>query len=412
MRSNPPVRILVSGIIFLTTHLCAALADPVIEWNAAMTHFCELEQPPGPAALELRGYAMAHIAMFNAILAARGQGEEAAAAQAAHDVLVKTIPAGKAAFDALLAKELGEIPDGTQKTSGVNLGMAAAAAEIVARANDGAAAGEGPYKPGSLPGNYRFTPPFDGPPFNGYALAPNLGKVTPFALKSADQFRAAAPYTVRDPEYVFDFDEVKTLGARNSAVRTADQTEMAEFWYEMAWYGWNRIARTLAVQQSDSLLNRARLFAALNVAMVDAFIAGFDSKYLYNFWRPITAIHEAANDDNNLTAADLAWQPLMLTPPMPDYISTHSALGAAASVVLIWYFQGDDRTFTFSSSMSSQYAGLHPRTFHRISDAAVENAVSRVFAGIHFRFACLAGLAQGRNVGAWVVQHSPYTEGR
>jgi hypothetical protein len=159
-------------------------------------------------------------------------------------------------------------------------------------------------------------------------------------------------------------------------------------------------------------LDHARLFAALNVAMMDAIIAGFDSKYLYNFWRPVTAIHEAANDGNNLTAPDPAWQPLMVTPPMPDYISTHSALGAAASVVLIWYFKGDDHSFTFSSTMSAQFAGLHPRTFRRISDAAVENALSRVYAGIHFRFACLAGLAQGRNVGAWVVQHAPYTAGR
>jgi hypothetical protein len=178
----------------------------------------------------------------------------------------------------------------------------------------------------------------------------------------------------------------------------------------MAMFSWNRVARTLAAQRVDTLLSHARLFAALNVAMTDGFIAGFDTKYTYTFWRPITAIHEAANDDNDLTAPDPTWQPLMVTPPMPDYISTHATVGAAASVVLIWYFNGDDHAFTIPTSMTAQFPNLHPRSYSRISDAAVENAVSRVYAGIHFRFACVNGIALGRNVGAWVVQHSPYTE--
>jgi len=298
----------------------------------------------------------------------------------------------------------------------VQIGAKAGAEIIAARANDGAAAGEGPYKPGTKPGNYQITPPFDvmAPPglTPPYAHFPNLGKVTPFVLKSGDQFRAPAPYTVRDPEYVFEYDEVKVLGAKNSGVRTPDQTEMAQFWYEMSQFGWNRMARVLAAQQNDSLLDHARLFAALNAAMADAFIAGFDSKYTHNFWRPVTAIHEAAKDGNNLTEPDPAWESLMLTPPMPDYISTHAAQGAAASVVLIWFFHGDEHTFVLTSTMAGVVPGLHPRTFHRISDAAVENALSRLYAGIHFRLACLTGLTQGRNVGAWVVQHSPYTEGR
>lgn len=407
------LRSVLTASIFFAAPVCGLFGDVVIDWNAAMTHFSESEPPPGSMPIETRAFAMAHIAMFNAISAVKGPGAEvAAAAQAAHNVLVSAMPGGVADFDALLADELGALPDGIGKTLGIQVGAKAAADMLASRADDGAAAGEGPYKPGVRPGDYRFTPPFDGPPFNGYALDPKLGKVTPFVLSSPDQFRAPAPYTVRDPEYAFEFNEVKALGARDSMSRTPDQTEMAQFWYEMAWLGWNRIARTLAVQQSDSLLNHARLFAALNAAMIDALIAGFDSKYTYNFWRPITAIHEAANDGNNLTIADPAWQPLLLTPPMPDYISTHAAVGAAASVVLIWYFQGDDHPFTFSSTMSAQYPHLHPRTFQRISEAAVENALSRMFAGIHFRFACLTGLAQGRNVGAWVVQHSPYTEGR
>jgi PAP2 superfamily len=287
---------------------------------------------------------------------------------------------------------------------------------LAARAVDGADKLEGPYKPGTKAGDYQITPPFDklappgaSPPYVAY---PGMVNVTPFVLKNASQFRAPAPYALSNPEYVFEFDEVKAFGSRTSAVRTPDQTEMAQFWYEMSHFTWNRIARILALQQGDTLLNNARLFAALNAAMADSVIAGWDSKFTHRFWRPITAIHEAANDGNNLTLADPAWQPLMLTPPMPDYISTHSTQAAAASVVLIWFCHGDDHTFTITSRMAAIVPGLHARTFQRISDAAVETAVSRVFAGIHFRLAATAGLAQGREVGAWVVQHAPFTAGR
>lgn len=406
-------RILTGGLFF-AIGFTRARGDVVIDWNAAMTHYNESQPPPGIPPLELRAYAMAHIAIYNAIEQAvkNHASAEAAAAQAAHDVLVKTLPGGTTDFDALLAGELAGIPVSPEKSAGVQTGARTAADMLAARANDGATAGEGPYKPGAKPGNYQFTPPFDGPPFNGYAHFPKLGAATPFVLKSSDQFRAPPPYTVRDPEYVFDFNEVKALGARTSAIRTADQTEIAQFWYEMSAFGWNRIARILAVEKPGSLLDHARLFATLNVAMADTMIAGFDSKYTHNFWRPITAIHEAANDDNSLTLADPSWEPLMPTPPMPDYISTHAAQGAAASVVLIWFFHGDEHPFTLTSTMGGAIPGLHPRTFHRISDAAVENAVSRLYAGIHFRLACLAGLTLGRNVGAWVVQHAAYTEGR
>jgi hypothetical protein len=412
MSTAPNLRCLFLASLAAVTAPLGARADVVIEWNIAMNHLNETLPPPGNPIFEARSYAMAHIAMFNAIVTADKQAasEEAAASKAAHDVLVKVLPAGTRDFDSLLATELAAIADGPGKSAGLAIGAGAATEILAARANDGIGSAEGPFKPGIAPGAYRFTPPFDGPPFNGYAYDPNLKASAPFVLKSPDQFRAPPPYSTRDPEYVFEFDEVKALGSKDSAVRSADQTQMAEFWYEMSMFGWNRIARTLAAQRTDSLLNHARLFAALNAAMIDGFIAGFETKYTYIFWRPITAIHEAANDDNNLTDADPNWQPLMPTPPMPDYISTHATVGAAASVVLIWFFNGDEHAFTIASSMSAQFPNLRPRSYSRISDAAVENAVSRVYAGIHFRFACVNGIALGRSVGAWVVQHSPYTE--
>ncbi len=382
----------------------SAFADPVIDWNIAMTSYSESLPPPGmPPFAEARVYAMAHIAMLNAITgddaAAKPFSKAAAVSQAAHDVLVNQFPGGASKFNSLLATELAAIPDGPAKARGIYLGATAAARKLAVRANDGSANAEGPYTPGTKPGDYQPTPPFDGPPFNGYAAVPKWGEVTPFVLNSGRQFRAPPPYTVRDLEYTFDFNEIKALGSQDSACRTADQTELALFWYENSSFAWNRIARLLVAQQSNTLLEHARLFAALNAAIADAYIASVDSKYVYNFWRPITAIQRAGNDGNRLTVPDLSWQPLLLTPPVPDYPSAHAAAGGAASAVLIWFFQGDRHTFTFASTIP-----VPPRTFYRISDAAKENAISRMLVGIHFRLACTVGYEQGLEVGEWTVQ--------
>ena len=205
---------------------------------------------------------------------------------------------------------------------------------------------------------------------------------------------------VRDLEYTFDFNEIKAFGSLNSTARTADQTNLAIFWYESSPNGWSRIARLLVAQQSHSLAEHARLFATLEVALADAYIASFDSKYFYNFWRPFTAIRRAGTDGNDLTVPDLEWEPLLLTPPVPDYPSAHAAAGGAASAVLISFFGGDEHTFTLASTFP-----VPPRTFNRISDAAKENAISRMLVGIHFRLACTGGYEQGLAVGQWAVQH-------
>lgn len=378
-----------------------AVADVVVEWNNAMTAYNESLPPPGtPPYVESRAYAMAHLAALNAIgRCGRACSAEASVAQAAHDVLVNQFPGGAAGFDDLLAAQLAAIPDGNRKTRGVQRGAAAAAEMLAARENDGSATAECQYIPGDKPGDYQFTPPFDGPPFNGYAAVPKWGLVTPFAMNNVKHFRAPAPYTVTDLEYTFDFNEIKALGSLNSTARSADQTNLAIFWYESSPNGWNRIARLLVDQQSDSLAEHALLFGALNAALADAYIASFDSKYLYNFWRPYTAIRGAGTDGNDLTAADLTWEPLLLTPPVPDYPSAHAAAGGAASVVLISFF-GDQHTFTLTSTFP-----VPPRTFNRISDAAQENTISRMLVGIHFRLACTAGYEQGLAVGQQAAQH-------
>ncbi len=390
-------------------------ADVVTDWNVAMTSYTEKLPPPGlPPFLEARAFAMAHIAMNEAVNEHgnnQGIDTRAAIAQAAHDVLVAVLPGGTPVFAAQLATSLAAIPNGEAKTKGIQFGAAKAAAMLAARVDDGSATAEGPYTPGSNAGDYRFTPPFDGPPFNGYAAVPKWGSVQPFALKRVDQFRAPPPYKVTDLAYTFDYNEVKAFGAVSSSVRTEEQTRIALFWYENSSFGWNRVARLIAAQHAMSLAQRAQLYASLNAAIADAYIVSLDSKYTYKFWRPITAIHLAASDGNNATAADVAWQPLFVTPPVPDYPSGHACAGGAAAAVLISVF-GDEQTFTLESTMAQPFPNIQARTFHRISEAAKENAFSRMLVGIHFRLACEVGLAQGIDVGTWIAQHPTLIKGR
>jgi hypothetical protein len=390
-------------------------ADVVLDWNVAMTDYATPLDAAAtlPPYVETRVYAMAHIAMAEAIEDAQRKAvvanPEAAAAQAAHDVLVYEFADGAVGFDALLAAQLAAIPDGAAKKAGVAIGHDEAGEMLAARANDGSATPDAPYTPGPNPGDYQPTPPFDGPPFNGYVAGGNWGKVKPFVLKRADQFRASPPYKVTDLQYTFDLDEIKSLGSQTSVGRSDDQTKLAIFWYESCGLGWNRIARTLDAQNPRDLGGRAKLFAALNAALADGYIASIESKFTYNFWRPITAIRNAGTDGNDLTAGDPLWEPLLLTPPIPDYPSAHSTVGAAAATVLISFF-GDDAPFTFTSSMSAAYPTVGPRTFNHLSYAAKENSTSRMFVGIHFRLACLRGYEQGLSVGRWVVEHQNFDD--
>jgi hypothetical protein len=412
----PAFRWIVTGACLLGAAIRGAAADVVIDWNVAMTHYSEIQPPPGlPPFVDSRVFAMAHLAMLDAFDEAKGghahnwqhhgpASAEAAIAQAAHDVLVNQFPGGTADFDALLATQLAAIPNSAAKTRGLAIGADSAADQLASRANDGSATPTAPYTPGPNPGDYRFTPPFDGPPFNGFADAVLWGKVKPFAMKRGSQFRAPPPYKVTDLAYTFDFNEIKVLGALSNSSRSGDQTDLALFWYENSSFGWNRVARVLDASQSHTLAEHVHLFASLNAAIADAYIASIESKYTYNFWRPITAIRLAATDGNDQTAADPAWDTLFLTPPVPDYPSAHSAAGGAAAAVLISFF-GDENTFTFQSTMSFPFPQIQPRTFHRISDAAKENALSRMLVGIHFRLACEMGLEQGYDVGSWVVRH-------
>lgn len=375
----------------------------VLDWSAHARGVLAAETGNQDPLVGTRTLAMMHLAMHDAVnavdrrfqpyayAATEAQADaEAAAAAAAHGVLAGLFPAHAAALDAQLAESLAAVPDGSAENKGRTLGQQAAAAILQRRANDGSAATL-PYTAGVGAGRFQFVPPFE-----GFIFRPEWRSVTPFALASVDQFRPGPPPALDSGQYRRDFDEVKSSGVRTGSSRSTEQTTFARFWYEDCDIGWNRITRDVVTRRHLSLHDAARLFGLVNVALADAYIAGWDAKFHHDFWRPITAIRAAADDGNDDTAPDLGWQPLLDTPPVQDYPSTHSVAGAAAARVLASVL-GDANEFSLTSSTAEQPALA--RTYRRFSEAANENAESRIVAGLHFRFAVAAGTEMGRRVG-------------
>ena len=367
--------------------------------------------------------AMMHLAIHDAINAVDARyerysftGKDAkadpvtAAAFAAYKILLHEIPGRKSFLDSALNKSLKAIPAGTAKQKGMQLGVAAANEILKLRNNDGtvgevmaklpAASAKPKFASSTNTGSsvqagvYDLVPPFD------FIFAPFWENVNLFSLQSKNQFRPAPFPSLESKEYAKDFDEVMKVGANNSLVRTEDQTNFTKFWYEFSEAGWNRVTREVAKNKNLDIYETARLFALVNLALADSYIAGWDAKMYYNFWRPYTAIRNAATDGNPATSENKNWEPAEPTPPVQDYPSTHSALGNAAATVLA-KIAGDETPFTMTS-FTAQPAGT-TRSFKKISDAANENAESRILAGIHFRFSCKAGQELGNNIGNWVV---------
>ncbi|MCM3905641.1 MAG: vanadium-dependent haloperoxidase [Pyrinomonadaceae bacterium] len=402
LRAQLAVILLVAVLILPAT----VRADGVTEWNESATTAAVAAAVTGPR--HTRVFAMTHAAIHDALNAIDRRykpyaldlqadpnaSPEAAVAAAAHDVLVHEIPTQQAFFDAKYAASLASIPDGAPKTNGIAIGQAAAASIIALRSADGSTAPM-PYTPGTGLGVWQPTPPA----FLA-ANVPGWGNVTPFTLRSGSQFRPRPPafFDLARRKYAREYNEVKMIGDVNSTTRTAEQSEIARFWYEGSGLGWNRIARIVSTQQGLDLWENARLFGLVNFAMADGFIAGFEAKYFYNFWRPVTAIRVGDTDGNDQTLGDPAWTSFLITPNIPDYPSTHSVLGAAAAEVLARFFDEDDDDFSFDTTSGNPFPGI-TRSFASFSQAAQENADSRVYAGIHFRTACTDGLEQGRRVG-------------
>jgi hypothetical protein len=416
---------------------------------------------PGRSA---RAMAIVHIAMFDAAnaisggykgyttlpRAAQAASVDAALAQSAHDTLVALYPSQAASLDALLAEDLARLRQllPAVAAAGIELGRQAAAAILSLRANDGSQHAEPrmgvDYVPGNQPGQWRQDPVSRIP----LAMGAHWAEVQPFVLRSAQHFRLPPPPALGSADYTAAFDEVKRLGGdgiTTPTVRTEQEKTLAIFW---AYDGtpslcapprlYNQIATQIAEQQRSDVLQTARLLALVNVAMADAAVAAWDSKYYYSLWRPVTGVREAdagtgptgAGDGNPATLGDTAFMPLgapasnlngpNFTPPFPSYPSGHAAFGGALFQTLRQFYGTDRIAFTFVSDEfngvtrdnTGQVRALSPRSFSTLSQAETENGRSRIYLGIHWAFDSTQGIAQGRAVADFVMRNAFEPTGR
>jgi membrane-associated phospholipid phosphatase len=384
--------------------------QPVIDWNQALL---SIVNTPGaqPANIQpTRNFAILHAAIYDAVnsidrthepylisvRAPRVASEVAAADAAAHTALIGLYPAQQSSLDATYAAELAKVPAGPAKDHGVLLGTQVAADLLAIRAGDGSNIVAPPFTAGTDPGAYRPTPPnLPAPAFTTW------GTVTPFVLDSGDQFRPTAPPALTSDAYTAAFNEVKSLGSVASTTRTADQTQIGQFWAPPIQNFWNQIAQTEALAHHSDLPTTARLFAALNLSFADSAIAFYEAKYTFRLWRPVTAIRLADTDGNPDTAADPNWVPLAgNTAADPSYPGAHSTISTAGAEVL-GSFYGDGQHFSVTSPA---LPGVR-RTFTSFSAAAQEAGLSRIYAGQHTRIDHVAGLALGHEVAGFVLHN-------
>jgi hypothetical protein len=410
----------------------------------------------GPARAS-RAIAIVHIAMFDSVNAVLGgyksytnisptkdASATAAVAQAARDTLAVLFPSQQAAFDQALASDLNQISADNAKTDGIDLGHRAASAILALRASDGSAQAEPrlgvQFFTSDAAGKWRQDPIGLSP----VALGAFWNQVTPFVLQSSTQFRAPAPPSITSPEYTAAFNEAKLFGGDGIAaptIRTPAQTETGIFW---AYDGtpslcapprlYNQVTMKIAQQKGTTTnpLELARLLALVNVAMADTGIAVWESKFFYQFWRPVTGIRESdpgtgpsgTGDGNAATTGDPTFRPLgapasnltgpNFTPPFPAYPSGHAGFGGAIFETLRRYYHMDDIQFTFTSDEfngttvdnTGLVRALKPRTFSSLSQAEEENGQSRIYLGIHWAFDKSQGIAQGRKVADYVFDNA------
>jgi hypothetical protein len=376
-------------------------ADVIADWDAKATAVAS------PAALGEREVTIVDLAMFDAVNSVVGQypgyvtredgyqkaSAEAAAGSAAATVLAKLHPEKAAEFTAALDESLrGLAAEPAAVTLGKQLGEKVGLKVYESRAHDGATDADA-YRPLTKPGVYIPT---------AAMVCATWTKLKPFVLERPDQFRPGPPLALSSKEWATDYNEIKAYGARNSARRTPAETEAARFWLMTGPQAYHPIARQIIAARHLKLLDSAHFMAMYSAALTDAYIAVFDAKYRYNFWRPVTAIRNGDIDGNPDTEVDAAWQPLDPTPMHPEYPCAHCIQsGAAAAVIESTGGLGDLREISLASSTA-------PGVTHRwtsLEAFTTEVADARIWAGFHYRFSTQTGTTMGRDVGHYVATH-------
>lgn len=399
-RINPWIAILCVALSSGAARM--APADVVAEWNIKAGEIvveARLLNPPASRVL-----AIVQTAVFEAanavtrrypagglqLEAAPGASVEAAVAAANHVTLAKLLPDQQASVDAAYAAAMARIADGPAKAAGVAVGEKAAAAILAVRAEDGATAAE-TYRPHTTAGVYVPTV---------MPAVPQWPQRKPWLMTSPSQFRPGPPPALTSALWARDYDEVKTLGGKNSTRRTAEQTEIARFWEATQPPIYHGIVRSVANAPGRDVTQNARLFAVVTQAADDALIAVFDAKYHYDFWRPVTAIRNGDIDGNDATERDPSWTPFIDTPMHPEYPCAHCIVaGAIGAVLRAEVGAGPVPTLTTTSPTAKGAA----RSWSKIDDFIQEVANARVWDGVHYRNSTEVGSAMGKEIGAMVA---------
>jgi hypothetical protein len=387
-------------------------AAPLLEWNELMLAAVRVDNS-GPT-LSSRNLAMLDAALYDAVnslagthepylgrqpVPAGGASAEAAVAGAGFELLRALYPSftprAQELFDRQTAAGLS-----AAGTNGIELGRACALAMLKAREADGANT-QVPYIPSAAPGQWRRTAPFFRPP-----LDPHWRLLQLFALPGRDEFVPSPPPALASAEYAAAFHEVKALGAAASADRTPEQSQIAVFWSDFSYTAmppghWHELTGDVVRRRQTPLAAAARLFALVSLAQADAAIVCWETKYRYNFWRPITAIRRAAEDGNDATAADAEWNHFLAAPPFPEYTSGHSTFSAAGATMLARFYGTEALEFT---AKSDSLPGV-TRGYTNVTECAAEIGRSRIYGGIHFEFSNAAGKACGVKIAEHIWQH-------
>jgi membrane-associated phospholipid phosphatase len=404
--------------VLIAANPAPAMADAtkpvsqVVQWNRTLLVIVRTAGAQPATVHATRSFAIMHAAIYDAVNAIDGThkpylvrlsashfaSQEAAAAAAAHEVLVKLYPSFQATLlDTQFQQALAQLPKGGQ-ADGVSIGNTVADRILALRANDGSNAQPIPFVFGNAPGDYQSTPPN----FPKQPQFTHWSRVTPFALGAADQFRPGGPPKLTSDRYADAFEQVKSRGIAGSTTATADQAQTGRFWNGAIQNYWNEITQTAALAHDLTTAQNARLFALLNLSFADGVIAFYDAKYTYNFWRPVTAIRAAATDGNPDTDADPNWLPEVgNTTPDPSYPGAHAVIAAAGAEVLMSFFHKHHFEFDVTSEVLPGVV----RSFTSFPAAAEEATLSRIFAGVHFRFDLTTGHRLGSDVADFVVDN-------